>query len=108
MVNASPSVEPEANLRNHILSILRNVHRDLENFPSIDPDTADYASYRLERIASLAINSRREWPNIIDDETINFIQSAFQMLENGRKGELEPVMVMNFGKSGRPSVNVPK
>ena len=103
---AVASLLPETNVRKHILSTLKEVYRDLENFPNIDPNTADYASYRLERVAMIAVNCQAEWPSVIDDEVIDCIANAVQILE--KSGKDAPAIVISAGKSGRPSVNIPK
>ncbi len=106
MSAVSPREAPETNLRNYIVNSLRNVCRDLENYPNVDGNIKDYASYRLERVALLAINCQREWPNVIDNETISLINTAQQILKNSSNDEV-PVIRTKQG-SGRPSLEIPK
>eukprot|EP00794_Sanderia_malayensis_P020886 gene20886-biopygen15404 len=105
-MSAVPREAPATNLRNYIVNSLRNVCRDVENYPNVDGNVKDYASYRFEHVALLAINCQREWPNVIDNETISLINTAQQTLKNSSNDEV-PVIRTKQG-NGRPSLEIPK
>eukprot|EP00794_Sanderia_malayensis_P010656 gene10656-biopygen8525 len=105
-MSAVPREAPATNLRNYIVNSLRNVCRDVENYPNVDGNVKDYASYRLEHVALLAINCQRDWPNVIDNETTSLINTAQQTLKNSSNDEV-PVIRTKQG-NGRPSLEIPK
>ena len=54
----------------------------------------------------IAVNCQAEWPSVIDDEIIDYIANAVQILE--KSGQDASAIVISAGKSVKPSVDIPK
>ena len=54
----------------------------------------------------IAVNCQAEWPSVIDDEIIDYIANAVQILE--KSGQDASTIVISAGKSVKPSVDIPK
>ena len=106
----NPTVLPEENLKSHILLSLRQISRDVENWPHVETNTIDHALYKLEHIAITVMQCQEIWPNWIDNESLQMILRAYEILSQGDKREETVIeqLVNEGGKKGRPSINIPK
>ena len=82
MAMASPSRPPEENLRTFLVTNLREIMRELENFPLVEHAVIDYALYRLEQVVLMSIECQRTWPNAIDDTALDLILRVYWDLDH--------------------------
>lgn len=111
---ASPQLYPRQNIRNYMVSTLRNVASTLDQAASsIDRNILDYATYKLEQIILLCIQCLETWEGFIEERTLLALISAHNILEEFMRGEendeVEICAVDNRRrKLGRPSFDIPK
>ncbi len=99
--NVNFTLHPEENLRNHILMSLRQIKRDLEQWPEVQSDISDYALYKLEHMATTILQIQGIWPNCIDSETLQSILKAYEIIRSNQNQEAVTVLKQLEKKEGK-------
>ena len=108
---ATPQAAPQENIREYILSVLRElIHNFEDSNRSSDPNIIDYSAYKLQQVILLCLQCRETLNNFVNDDVIWSLIRGYNLLEESLNNHADDTTepVQRQGKVGRPSVDIPK
>ncbi len=107
---ATPQATPQENIREFIISVLREITHNLEDFNQwSDTNLIDYSAYKLQQVLILCLQCRARSDHFVGDDVIFALVRAHDFLEESlNNADGNTATVQTSGTIGRPSIEIPK